>query len=372
MGEMQVISIGFLATVQDQGRYLCQHLGLAEAGALDKHALFWGNRLVGNKPDSPAVEILLGNSAFTFDSATRIAISGAAMPVTLNDTPVPGWTAIPIQPGDVIKCGIAPSGLRAYLTIAGGFTVPRFFNSGSTVIREQTGANQGKKLTAGDTLSYRKQADQTCQNAVTLWPKTPRHYIPDYNAPLTLHFFPGYHYREFDPNSVQRCLNNWYTIAQDSDRMGYRLSGTPLTREGADILSIGVPCGAIQIPTAGEPIILLNDRQCTGGYPILGVVCARDLFRLAQKRPGEQVRFAIADIDQQQRRLHTFYQFFATNTINLARFADDVKQSKVYRLTNDQQTTLAPPAQATTHPPSHPPSAANLPPYPHPSSSRYN
>ncbi|PID43861.1 MAG: allophanate hydrolase [Proteobacteria bacterium] len=311
MGKMQVVSPGFLATVQDQGRYLCQHLGLAEAGALDKHALFWGNRLVGNKPGcSPAVEILLGNSTFTFDSATRIAITGATMPVTLNNTPVPLWTSIPVQPGDVIRCGIASSGLRAYLTIAGGFNVPRFFNSGSTVIREQTGGNQGKKLTAGDTLSYRKQNCQPRQSTVTIWQKTPRHYIPDYDAPLTLHFFPGYHYQEFDPDSVQQCLDNRYTITQDADRMGYRLSGPVLKREGGNILSVGVPCGAIQIPAAGQPIILLNDRQSTGGYPVLGVVCARDIFRLAQKRPGEQVRFAIADLYEQQQQLHTFYQFF--------------------------------------------------------------
>ncbi len=92
--------------------------------------------------------------------------------------------------------------------------------------------------------------------------------------------------------------------------MGYRLSGLPLKRTDDNILSIGVPCGAIQIPTAGEPIILLNDRQCTGGYPILGVVSARDIFRLVQKRPGDKVRFAIGDISLQRKELHAFYHFF--------------------------------------------------------------
>ncbi len=307
MGKMQVLSRGFLATVQDQGRTLCQHLGLAEAGAMDKHALFWGNRLVGNKSDAPAIEILLGNSSFTFDSATHVAITGAALDVTLNDKRIPTWTAISVMPGDIIKCGMTSSGLWAYLSIAGGFDVPHFFGSSATVIREKTGGNDGKRLDSGDILNYH---DQAIPKEVFQQRRVPQQFIPDYDAPLTLHFFPGYHYHEFDSESVQQFLDSWYTVSQDADRMGYRLSGLPLKRTGTNILSIGVPCGAIQIPTAGEPIILLNDRQCTGGYPILGIVSTRDIFKLVQKKPGDKVRFAIGDISQQSKKLHTFYQFF--------------------------------------------------------------
>ncbi len=307
MGKMEVISKGFLATIQDHGRTLCQHLGLAEAGAMDKHALFWGNRLVGNKPDAPAIEILLGNSSFVFDTATHIAITGAALDVTHNDKPIPTWTTVSVLPGDIITCGMTRSGLWAYLSVAGGFDIPHFFGSSATVIREKTGGNQGKQLDSGDILHYRNQ-----NTSEKIFPqrRVPQQYIPDYSAPLTLHFFPGYHYHEFDSESVQQCLNSWYTISQEADRMGYRLSGFPLKRAGHNILSIGVPCGAIQIPTAGEPIILLNDRQCTGGYPILGVVAARDIFRLVQKRPGDKVRFTLGDLSQQRKKLHTFYQFF--------------------------------------------------------------
>ncbi len=307
MGKMRVVAKGFLATVQDQGRTLCQHLGLAEAGAMDKHALFWGNRLVGNKPDAPGIEILLGNSSFTFDSATHIAITGAALDVTLNDKPIPTWTTISVQPGDVIKCGMTSSGLWAYLSVAGGFDVPHFFGSSATVIREKTGGNNGNRLDTDDILHYHQQ-NSSAQHFQQK--RVPQRYIPDYDAPLTLHFFPGYHYHEFDSKSIEQCLDSWYTISQDADRMGYRLSGLPLKRTDDNILSIGVPCGAIQIPTAGEPIILLNDRQCTGGYPILGVVSARDIFRLVQKRPGDKVRFAIGDISLQRKELHAFYHFF--------------------------------------------------------------
>ncbi len=309
IGNMKVVSEGFLATIQDQGRQHCQHLGLAEAGAMDKHALFWGNRLLGNAPEAAAVEILLGNYTFVFDAATRIAITGASVAATLNDVPVSGWTTYLIRPGDVLRCGFARSGLRAYLCVAGGFTVAQFFGSGATVIREKTGGNQGEKLSSGDVLCYLAQDDTT--SAETLVTKrVPQRYIPDYDAPLTVGFFPGYHYDEFDPESIEHFLAGSYTITQDADRMGYRLAGAALKRKGKNILSIGVPCGAIQIPTAGEPIILLNDRQCTGGYPVLGVVATRDIFRLAQRRPGDKVRFAVADLEQQRRELRDFTDFF--------------------------------------------------------------
>ncbi|PID77420.1 MAG: hypothetical protein CSB24_01435 [Deltaproteobacteria bacterium] len=307
MGKMQVISKGFLATIQDEGRKLCQHLGLAEAGAMDKHALFWGNRLLGNPADAAAVEILLGNASFSFDTVAQIAITGAEMNATLNGQKVPNWTAISISPGDVLKCGMAASGLWAYLTITGGFNEPHFFGSSSTVIREKTGGNQGRRLDAGDIIHYHQQATKP---KASYQARVPERYIPNYEEPLTLHFFPGYHYQQFDPESLEQCLDSWYTISQEADRMGYRLSGPPLRRTGDNILSIGVPCGAIQVPTAGEPIILLNDRQCTGGYPVLGVISARDIFRLVQRRPGARVRFAAADLAARQQELFEFYQFF--------------------------------------------------------------
>ncbi|PIE73193.1 MAG: allophanate hydrolase [Deltaproteobacteria bacterium] len=309
MGEMQVMTEGFLSTVQDQGRSLCQHLGLAEAGALDKQAFFWGNRLLGNACNAPAVEILLGNCSFSFNAPTRIAITGASMAVTLNDEPVAGWTTLAVQAGDILRCGCAQKGLRAYLCIVGGFTVPRFFGSSATVLREKTGANAGEKLGTGDLLCYPDRSGLARQDSLVIR-RVPERYIPDYETPLILEFFPGYHYNEFDADSVQRFLHSWYTITQDADRMGYRLAGSALKREGDNILSIGVPCGAIQVPTAGEPIILLNDRQCTGGYPVLGVVAARDIFQLAQRKPGDKVRFVIADLERRRQELCVFSRFF--------------------------------------------------------------
>ncbi len=308
MGEMKVLTEGFLATIQDGGRQRCQHLGLAEAGAMDKHALFWGNRLLGNAPGAAAVEILLGNYAFAFDAPTRIAITGASVAATLNDVPVSGWATLLVRPGDILRCGFARSGLRAYLCVAGGFTVEQFFGSGATVIREKTGGNQGKKLSSGDVFCYPEVELTAAESLVTR--RVPERYVPDYDASLTVDFFPGYHYHEFDPESIKQFLASWYTITQDADRMGYRLSGAALKRKGENILSIGVPCGAIQVPTAGEPIVLLNDRQCTGGYPVLGVVATRDIFRLAQRKPGDKIRFTVADLEKQRQELRRFTEFF--------------------------------------------------------------
>jgi len=306
MGILKVLTKGFLVTLQDQGRQMCQHLGLAEAGAMDKHAYFWANKLLGNDPQAASLEILVGDCSFKFDSSATIAITGADMDAELNDTPIENWAATKVNSGDTLSFGIMKSGLRAYLAISGGFEAPLFFNSRSTMVREHTGGLNGNKLETGDELRFQSSSNFVHQ-------RVPARFIPDYNSELTLRFTPGYHFEEFDQESVKQCLATSYSVTNDADRMGYRLSGAKLRRDKGNILSIGVPCGAIQIPTAGEPIILLNDRQCTGGYPILGVVAARDIYQLAQRKAGDSVCFKIAEVQLLQKELTEFYQFFYRN-----------------------------------------------------------
>ena len=311
MGNLQVLDKGFQVTIQDQGRQQCQQLGLAEAGAMDKHAYFWGNRLLGNAADAASLEILIGNCSFQFDAPTTVAITGAPMQPKLNGRPIPNWATVHIHPGDILSFGIIEQGVRGYLSVAGGFQVPLFFGSRSTMIREKTGGLHGNVLQSGDTVAYNDPAlDKATDSSICQ--RVPTAFIPDYEAHLTLRFFPGYHYKEFEPESIQKALDSQYTVTNDADRMGYRLSGPPLKREKGNILSIGVPCGAIQIPTAGEPIILLNDRQCTGGYPILGVVARRDIYRLAQRKSGDIIRFAVADTALLRLEMLEFYHFFYT------------------------------------------------------------
>lgn len=307
MAQMKVLNKGFLVTLQDQGRSQCQQLGLAEAGALDKHAFFWANRILGNPPETPALEILVGNTSFTFDAPTTIAITGADMGVKLNGTVLPHWRTTRVNSGDTLQFGIMKNGLRAYLAVAGGFTVPTFFESASTMIREKTGGTHGDKLDKGDLVPYPAGTN------VATGLRVPERYIPNYDEELVLRFTPGYHFDEFDTNSVKECLASPYKVTNDADRMGYRLAGPAFKRDKGNILSIGVPCGAIQIPSAGEPIILLNDRQCTGGYPILGVIASRDIYRLAQRKGENAVRFEIADPADLRREQQEFYNFFYNN-----------------------------------------------------------
>lgn len=305
MGNLKVITKGFLVTLQDQGRQNCQQLGLAEAGAIDKHAYFWGNKLLGNHPEVASLEILVGNCSFTFDTPTTIAITGAEMAVQLNDAPIPNWATTRVDRGDTLTFGIMTTGLRAYLAVSGGFTAKLFFNSRSTMVREKTGGIHGNKLSSGDLIGYSSSPLISDHRL-----RVPEKFIPNYNTELTLRFFRSYHFDEFEKESVKKCLNSNYTVTNEADRMGYRLNGSQLKRDKGNILSIGVPCGAIQVPTAGEPIILLNDRQCTGGYPILGVIATRDIFQLSQRKAGDTIRFAVAEPQNVTQELQNFYRFF--------------------------------------------------------------
>ena len=229
------------------------------------------------------------------------------MDATINGKPYVNWSTVNVQAGDILEFNLIHNGLRSYLSISGGFKVPHFFSSSSTVVREKTGGINGDLLCKGDIVGY--AAKNNCESPFSS-SCAPKKFIPDYNSDLTLRFTPSYHFTDFDRPSIETFLAATYTVTNDADRMGYRLAGPPLKRESGDILSIGVPCGAIQVPTAGEPIILLNDRQCTGGYPILGVISLRDIYRIAQRKAGDTIRFQIADTEKLKKEVMEFYEFF--------------------------------------------------------------
>ena len=302
---IKVLEPGLLMTLQDFGRFGYLSKGLTRGGPADENAFLWANKLLDNRFDAAQLEITLGGATLQFEQPTQFAITGAEVPLTLDDQPLAVWQNYQAKAGQVLKVGMAKHGLRAYLAVAGGFSAEPQWGSVATVMREKIGGPQqdGSPVQAGQTLSA-PRAGRFVSRRVS-WK-----YQPDYSKTPTLGLLPGNQYDQF-PSSVREnfCFHD-YTVDSSSNRMGVRLKGQALNYEGKGIVSEGINIGSVQVPPNGEPIIMMCDRQTLGGYPKLGTISPLDISRLAQCRPGDKVRFSRVEIDQVQQQLARYYRFF--------------------------------------------------------------
>lgn len=298
---------GFLSLLQDRGRRGVMHLGLATGGAMDRHAWAWANRLLGNPYGAPALEITFGGVEFKSQLDTQIAITGAAVQCTVNGKPRALWATINLQAGDTVSLGAPKAGVRSYLAVLGGFRVePGLGNSCATFTREATGGLHldGRPLKEGDHLPCTPNLD-TVPNR-----KVPEHWKPDYKSELKLSVIPCAQIDRFPSSVLQTFFSDSYTLTPQTDRMGARLKGPALEVLGDTLISEGTSLGAIQVPSDGQPILLLNDRQTIGGYPKLGAVTPRSLDALAQRPPGTKLRFQPTTLHEAQLEERRFLAFF--------------------------------------------------------------
>ena len=297
---LEVIQPGVLGLLQDRGRFGAHRIGLTNGGPLDPEAFGYCNRLLENDAGSTAVEISFGGSHFRSTVDTFICVTGADMPLTINNREKPLWAVHPVAAGDEIRLGFAERGCRSYLGVAQGFTVAPSFGSTATVMREQIGGLRGDRLQPGDLLPC---ARITERRLYQLLPEQQ----PHYQNTVTLRVIPGYQQAHFSRLQQRRFFSHAYTVSERCDRMGYRLEGPAIACDIDGILSEGICFGAIQIPADGQPIVLLNDRQTIGGYPKIGSALTLDAARLAHLRPGGTVHFAPISPHGAHNALHLAY-----------------------------------------------------------------
>ena len=295
METIKILDAGLLTTVQDLGRYGFQRYGVSASGVMDEYSAKIANKLVGNKVGEAVLETTLKGVQIEFLQNTAVAITGGNCDVTLNGTKIELWQSYLVNRGDILKMGICRSGLRNYLAFAGGIDVPIIMNSKSTNLKAKVGGFNGRKLMAGDILSVGVGSLET---PLTL----NKHYIPTYSKDIKVGVILGQQDDHFTEAGIKTFLNETYTVTQESDRMGIRLSSvsgaTIEHKNGADIISDGITFGAIQVPGSGQPIVMMADRQTTGGYTKIGNVISSDLAKLAQSTPGTKVKFVEYTLEQ--------------------------------------------------------------------------
>lgn len=290
---IEVLDPGLLTTVQDRGRFGYAAWGVPAAGALDEESLRIANRLVGNGEDDAALEITLIGPKLKAIGDLDLSVVGGSF------GPAPG-RVFRLSDGDVITLhDTTPSGsARAILAVAGGLSIPPVLGSRSTCFSARFGGFQGRRLQKGDELPVGLPRGASRPDpAPALWAPS--------REDLVLRVIPGPQEHLFSDESRRRFYGSPYRLLPESNRIGFRLSGPPVPAlpEAAAIASEGTVLGSVQITTDGQPIVLLNERPTTGGYPKIATVAAADLPRLVRTRPGQIMRFRKITIDEARRLL---------------------------------------------------------------------
>ncbi|WP_026074472.1 biotin-dependent carboxyltransferase family protein [Brevibacillus massiliensis] len=313
---IRVIHPGLLTSVQDSGRFGFQKYGVIASGAMDPFAHRTANLLVGNEETEATLEMTLKGAIMEFREAALISICGGDLSPSVEGIPVPLWKPIYLKKGSILHFGYCRSGARAYLAIAGGWSVPRVMDSRSTYLRAGIGGFQGRGLRAGDELASGEPtwlggliADQLAGRlhgaafATADWGVTGE-MLPPYSVSPCVRVMRGNQWDWFTEESRRSFLSEPYRVTPQSDRMGYRLDGPLLELiEQKELISEAVAFGTVQVPPEGKPIVLLADRQTTGGYPKIAQVATVDLPLMAQTKPGETLRFAEISREEAERLL---------------------------------------------------------------------
>lgn len=303
---VKVLHPGLLTTIQDLGRYGSQKYGVIVSGAMDSYSLRIANLLVGNEENEGALEITLFGTSLQFKQEKLIAITGGDLLATIDGKNAPMWRPILVKKGSILQFKSAVKGYRAYVSFAGGIAVPKVMNSRSTYIRAGIGGFQGRALQKGDTFNCGEMSSQG-QSFIHQLKKIDRHFNWAVNFNLlinlqktqTIHMLKGTEFERFNEKSKQTIFTEPYVLTTQADRMGSRLEGSPLSLDKEfELLSEGVTYGTIQVPPNGQPIILMADRQTTGGYPKIGQVISADLSSLGQLQPRALIYFKEVSLDE--------------------------------------------------------------------------
>jgi antagonist of KipI len=310
-----VVKPGLLSTIQDLGRYGSQKYGVIASGAMDAFAHRSANILVGNTEKEATLEMTVIGARLQFDSDMLISICGANMSPTIKGHPVPMWRPVLVREGESLQLGASHEGCRCYLAVAGGFDVPLEMNSYSTYLRAGIGGWQGRSLKEGDQLSSKTPSDlgkQIMSKVLSVYGQEPfaaapwfvsNQIMPPYGPNPTVRVIEGPQFNWFDEESISNFLSGEFKVQPQSDRMGYRMEGPPLAlSQKRELLSEAVTFGTVQVPADGNPIVLMADRQTTGGYPKIAQVVSVDLPLLAQTQIGSKIRFQLVSLREAQEK----------------------------------------------------------------------
>lgn len=312
-----------LATIQDYGRYGYQNSGVTVSGVVDRRSAGTANVLVNNDIREAVIEFMLMGPTIRFTSSSFIAITGADFSPKINGEPVENYRAIKVHEGDVLEFGFAKGGVWGYIAFAEKLDVPEVMGSRSTNTRTGIGGIHGRALEEGDQIEFREK--------VKSLPNFEKRVLPVENfgeKQKTIRVILGLQQDAFTKKGIETFLSSTYKPTSECDRMGYRMEGPEIEHvDGADITSDGISLGAIQVPGSGTPIVMLTDRQTTGGYTKIGTVIGVDVPDFVQSVAGTEIRFKeIGVVEAQDLYVAQFEEFDKlSESLSKQTFIDKIK-----------------------------------------------
>ena len=328
---LKVVRAGLFDTLQDLGRTGFMALGMPTAGAMDRIGLGLANALAGNPANTAGLEIgVMGPDLLVEADSVRVALVGPLSPMLIDGPdaapkPIESDRSHLLKRGQTLRVGMIEGASTAYVAVAGGFALPSFMGSLSTYSRAGIGGFDGRKLAAGDVLPLAKPNVPAVNERKLAQPF-------DYGSgPIRIVWGPQDEY--FTEAGRRTFVTADYTVSKEADRMGIRFEGPTIEHaKGADIISDGIGPGAIQVPGAGLPIVLLADRQTVGGYSKIATVASVDLPRLGRLLPGRTVRFAAVSVEEAEalRRDQEARLARAIATLQVARPVGGVDLARLY------------------------------------------
>jgi antagonist of KipI len=248
------------------------------------------NALVGNSAAAATLEITLVGPELEFEDERFVAVGGAQFAIEVDGKGQSPNTAFTVPAGARLTVGGRRAGARGYLAVSGGFAVPEVLGSRATHLVSRIGGVGGRALAAGDSLPLGPPGESRPGQCVDAE-------LPSSDQAARIRVLPGPHADRFSADALDVLQASDYTVTSESDRMGFRLAGPRLTHTGsADIISDAAPLGVLQVPASGQPVLLMADRQTTGGYPNLATVISADSGLAGQLAPGDRIRFEVCTL----------------------------------------------------------------------------
>ncbi len=290
----RVLSPGLLTTVQDLGRFGYRHLGIPVSGGIDQWALRLANMLVGNNPGEAVLEMNFNGPSILFLRDCVVAITGADMEPSLSGKRAPMWESFFCSEGEVLSFGYRKEGCRSYLAFYGGIDVPVVLGSRSTLLSAGFGGLEGRQLKKGDFIKTVHESLENAQVGRLLPPEKRPYYLPEISVKVVR----GINSDLFSEQEYTKFYSSEFIVTPRSDRMGYCLAAQRPITSAAPATAESFPAapGSIQILPSGQPIVLLNDSQSTGGYPQIACVISGEIWKIGQASPGDRVVFQETDM----------------------------------------------------------------------------
>ena len=318
IGSIAVLRPGLQTTIQDRGRWGLQSSGVSVAGPMDPWSHRLANLLVGNSADAATLEVTLIGPELQFDDDRWVAVVGATFDIALDDRPVIGGNPWRVGAGSRLRMGKRSRGARAYLAVGGGIDVPLVLGSRATHVASGLGGYEGRALIAGDRLRLGVAPGDNDENdahrlrvaeRAGMAPSGTAGGVPGGTSRVRV--LPGPQRDRFDAEALDQLQSAPYRVAQDSNRMGFRLEGPALGHvDDREMLSDATPFGVVQVPRSGQPILLMADHQTTGGYPKIATMISADAGVAGQLAPGDFLQFEICDERTALAELHRLERAF--------------------------------------------------------------